>query len=105
MKKILFAICFFGATAAAFGQSSANAGQVSNEPVITQFTSHPQFASQQPMSIEKSLFETSSFTAARGERPLWEFATPSMTTPLGDSARALKKEHQEAKKADIVWSN
>ncbi len=104
MKKILFAICFFGATAA-FGQSGSNAAQVSNEPVITQFTSHTQFASQQPMGLEKSLFETSSFTAARGERPLWEFPTASMTTPLGDSARALKKEHQEAKKADIVWSN
>jgi hypothetical protein len=26
-------------------------------------------------------------------------------TPLGDSARAVRKEHAKAKKAVVVWSN
>jgi len=42
---------------------------------------------------------------AHGVRPLWEVATPAYVVPLGDSARMLKKEHLDAKKAVVVWTN
>jgi hypothetical protein len=38
-------------------------------------------------------------------RPLWELAPVKVETPLGDSARMLKKQHANARKADIVWEN
>ncbi len=103
MKTMLFVLCFFCATAA-FGQT-VGAGAVSAEPVITEFRSHAGRASQQPMGTEQNLLGQSGFTSAHGERPLWEVATPSQVTPLGDSARVLKKAHEAAKKADIVWNN
>jgi len=103
MKTTLFVLCFFCATAA-FAQN-ANYGAVSAEPVVIQFTSHTGHASPQPMGTEQNLLGQSGFTYAHGERPLWEVASPSQVTPLGDSARVLKKAHETAKKADIVWNN
>ena len=43
------------------------------------------------------------YTYAQGERPLWEFG-PAFPppTPLGDVARAFRKEKLAAKKAEIV---
>ncbi len=104
MKTMLFVLCFFCATAA-FGQNGSTGSAVSAEPVITEFRSHSGRASQQPMGTEQNLLGQSGFTSAHGERPLWEVATPSQVTPLGDSARVLKKAHETAKKADIVWNN
>jgi hypothetical protein len=103
MKTTIFVLCFFCATAA-FAQN-ANYGAVSAEPVVIQFTSHTGHASPQPMGTEQNLLGQSGFTYAHGERPLWEVASPSQVTPLGDSARVLKKAHETAKKADIVWNN
>jgi len=103
MKTILLVSCFFCATAA-FGQT-VGSGALSAEPVITEFRSHAGHASQQPMGTEQSLLGQSGFTSAHGERPLWEVAKPSQVTPLGDSARGLKKAHEMAKKADIIWNN
>jgi hypothetical protein len=104
MKTMLFVLCFFCATAA-FGQAAGAGALLNNEPVMVQFTSHAGHAAHQPMGAEQNLLEPSSFTSAHGERPLWEFAVPSQATPLGDSARDLKKAHEGAKKADIVWNN
>jgi hypothetical protein len=104
MKTTLLVVCFLCATAA-FGQSVAGSSGLSSEPVIVEFAAHPGRASQKDMGTEQNLLERGSFTHARGERPLWEFATPSQLTPLGDSARNLKKNHESAKKADIVWTN
>lgn len=101
MKTALFAFCFLCATAA-FGQS---ASVLSNEVQVLQLSSHPRTANQQPQAIEHNLLERSSYTLAQGERPLWEVAPPSHVTPLGDIARMLKKEHDTAKKAEIVWVN
>jgi hypothetical protein len=104
MKTTLFVLCFFCA-AAAFGQTVGTGSLLNGEPVIAQFCSHPARASQQPMGMEQNLLGQSGLTYAHGERPLWEVASPSQVTPLGDSARVLKRAHETAKKADIVWHN
>ena len=103
MKTTLFVLCLFCATAA-FAQNIGY-GAVSAEPVVIQFYSHTAHASAQPMGTEQNLLGRSGSTFAHGERPLWEVAVPSQVTPLGDSARLLKKAHESAKKADIVWHN
>ncbi len=55
------------------------------------------------MAIETSLVGGGTYTYAQGERPLWEFGSPlPEPTPLGDIARANRKEKQAAKKAEIV---
>ena len=104
MKTTLFALCFLCATGA-FGQGIAGATLLSNEPQIIEFTSHAARATQTDMRMQQNLLGASSQTHARGERPLWEVATPAYVTPLGDSARTLKEEHKSAKKADIVWNS
>jgi hypothetical protein len=104
MKTTLFFLCLLCATAA-FGQSAAGTSTLSSEPVIVEFTSHAAHASQKDMGAEQNLLGQSTNAHARGERPLWEFPTPSQVTPLGDSARNLKKAHEAAKKADLVWNN
>ena len=76
-----------------------------NEPQMVTFSSHANHATQQNMSAEQSLLERSSVVYAQGERPLWEVAPKSQPTPLGDVARALRKEHEAVKKADIIWQN
>jgi len=101
MKTMLFALCFLGA-AAAFGQSVGAA--LSAEPLILQLPSHPAQAMPHAMGEERNLLGTSYSTSAQGELPLWEIAPLSRTTPLGDVARAYKKEHALVKKADKLWS-
>jgi hypothetical protein len=103
MKSTVFVLCLLCATAA-FGQS-VGATALSAQPVVVQFYSHPEHASPLPMAQEQSLLIPSAYTYAKGERPLWEFAPDSYATPLGDTARQLKKEHAAAKKSDTVWVN
>jgi len=71
--------------------------------------SHPQQASQQGMSQSHDIMERSASVWDQGEKPLWEamqeMGTAAAVTPLGDSARALRKDHAAVKKASIVWSN
>jgi hypothetical protein len=58
------------------------------------------------MGIEESLLEDVSATYAKGERPLWEVAPPhAYAMPLGDVARAFRKEHDLARKSETVWEN
>jgi len=104
MKTTLFVFCFFCATAA-FGQATACAGAISNEPVRVEFASHPARASYQGMGQEQNLFAQSLNVQAHGVLPLSEVKLPSMVTPLGDSARLLKEEHLTAKKAEVIWTN
>jgi hypothetical protein len=100
MKITLFAL-FLLVTASAFGQIS---GPISSEAHMTQFPDHPQHADQHAMACEHSLVGGGSITTAQGERPLWEFGPVSPPpTPLGDVARAFRKEKLAFKKADIVF--
>ncbi len=100
---LLGILCFAGV---AFGQaSSAATSGLSAEPVIYQFQSHSGRASQQGMGEHLDIMEHSANVQAHGVRPLWEVVTPAYVVPLGDSARLLRKEHMDAKKAEIVWNN
>jgi hypothetical protein len=69
-----------------------------------QFTEHPEHASIAPMATERPIVGGASdnYSYAKGERPLWEFGPVSEPVPLGDVARAYRKEKMAAKKAEIV---
>jgi len=102
MKKTLFTLCLFCATGA-FGQMAASV--LTSETQRIEVPSHEQHAVQQPMGEEKNLLVGSNNISGKGARPLWELAPVHYETPLGDSARMLRKQHNEAKKAEIVWEN
>jgi hypothetical protein len=66
---------------------------------------HDQHASPHAMAEEHSLLEGSgSVYIAHGEIPLWEVAPPDPPyVPLGDTARLLRKQHETARKASVVF--
>jgi hypothetical protein len=97
MKATIFALCFLCATAAAFGQTASVLGN--NPQPIYMPDDRPQHASQHALAQESSLLGTSDYTYARGERPMSDFVTLSYETPLGDIARAYRKEHALVPKA------
>jgi hypothetical protein len=99
MKTTLFALCFLCATAA-FAQ---NAPVLPNTPQPIQMNEHPQHASEHAMARESSLLSTSAYSYAQGERPLSEFGgTLKQETPLGDIARAFRRDRTTAAKAPKV---
>jgi hypothetical protein len=100
MKTTLFLLCLLSATAA-LGQSVGGSA-LSAEVQPFEMSGHQSRAAQHPMASEQSLLETSSYSYAQGERPLWEVAPVIHAVPLGDIARMLKKEHDAAKKATFV---
>lgn len=104
MKTSLFVLCFLYA-ATAFGQSAVGGSALSAQTSVLEFPSHVETASQHAMGSEQNLLENAGYTWAQGERPLWEVSPASHATPLGDSARTLRKEHTAIKKAEVVWSN
>lgn len=87
----MFVLC----SAAAFGQISAT-------PNPLRMAESSQHADYRGMSNEQSLIG-GSVTSAQGERPLWEFGPVSQPVPLGDVARAYRKEKETAKKAEVVF--
>jgi len=101
MKVTVFAYCFL-CTTAALGQSAGTPTMGSSYQVA----SHQQQASVHSMAQEHSLLDGSgSVYIAQGERPLWEVAPPEPpAVPLGDVARAYRKQHETAKKAQFVYS-
>ena len=100
MKTTLLILMLFCAVAA-FGQAQSG---VSAQPIVAQFADHPEHASFTPMATEHSIVggAPDSYSYAHGERPLWEFGPVSEPVPLGDVARAYRKEKTAAKKAEIV---
>ena len=102
MKTALFVLCFLCA-AMAFGQSSVTPLVTSN----VQFSDHAQRATPQGLGREESLTQTfGTVYVEHGEMPLSEVRLPVVhVVPLGDLARALKKEHAADKKALVVWEN
>jgi len=102
MKTALLALCFLAATAA-FGQSVASVGEAPVTSTV-QMSTHAERATQHAMAEEQTLLEHSNYDYAQGERPLWEVQGPSTShpVPLGDIARAYRKDHELVKKADIV---
>jgi hypothetical protein len=102
MKITFVVVLFILCTAAAFAQT---APVLSNTVSILTVPDHPEHAELHPMASERPLVGGASdtYTYAQGERPLWEFGPVSAPpTPLGDVARAFRKEKLAAKKAEKV---
>jgi len=102
MKQLLFLVCIFCGVAAV-GQANLTVNNV--QPQMLEMPSHPETASQHGLAQGRDLMGSSNVSYAQGELPLWEVAKLPAETPLGDSARAYKKEHEAVKKAAVVWSN
>jgi hypothetical protein len=99
MKATIFSLFFLCASAAAFGQASVQ----SNTPQpLTMPDDRPQHASPHAMGLESSLLGTSEYSYGRGEQPMSDFVTLKPEIPLGDIARAFRKEHATVPKAVIV---
>lgn len=101
--KIAFVVLFAVFSATAFAQSGT---VLSNQAYVIELPEHPLHAEQHAMAAEQSLVGGSSntYTYAQGERPLWEFGPISVPVPLGDVARAYRrqKEAMDLPKAVIV---
>jgi hypothetical protein len=98
--KTTFAVLFMLCAASAFGQ-----GSISAQPVVYTVPDHAEHAAPHDMGSEQSLLGGSgqAVTFAQGERPLWEFGpVKPPEPPLGDIARAYRKEKLTAKKAEII---
>ncbi len=95
----LFMLCFLCVATA----GAQTASVLPNTPAPMQMAEHVQHASQHSMRQEFNLLNTSSYDYAQGEIPLAELGTPIYQTPLGDIARAYRKEHATAPKAVIVF--
>lgn len=95
---VLFLLC----TAAAFGQTAA-AVSAQAQPMI--MYEHPEHATLHDLATERPLVGAgpNAYTYAQGERPLWEFGPVSDPVPLGDIARAVRKEKLTARRAAIVF--
>jgi hypothetical protein len=92
---ILFLLC----SAAAFGQIGSS---ISSQAQILELPEHVQHADVHAMGTETSLLGNNAYTTAQGERPLWEFGPVKVEVPLGDVARAYRKEKMTGKKAEIT---
>jgi hypothetical protein len=103
MKTTIIVLCFFCATAA-FAQS---APVLSNQANLIVMVDHPQHASEHALGTETSLFSPQSpYTFAKGEVPLADLGSLPYETPLGDIARAYRKERAAvAPKAAKVSEN
>jgi hypothetical protein len=98
--KLTFVLLYLLCASAAFGQA------VLAQPSYTQplvMVDHPQHASQHELAQPQDLLEHSGYTYAKGELPLSDFGHPSEQEPLGDFARAYRKEHASVKKAEFVF--
>ena len=100
--KTTLVVFFLLFAAAAFGQT---AGVLPSQAQPMQMPEHPQHASVHAMAIEQPIIGgtgSDTYSYAQGERPMWEFGPVSVPVPLGDIARAYRKEKLTGKKAEIV---
>lgn len=98
--KLTFVLFILLCASAAFGQNVL-AQPTYTQPVV--IVDHPQHASQHDLAEPQDLLEHSAYTYAKGELPLSDFVHPSEPEPLGDIARAYRKEHALVKKAEFVF--
>jgi hypothetical protein len=100
--KTIFVALFVIFTTAAFGQT---APVLSNQVQRVVVPEHIEHASQHELSSEQSLVGGGGYTYAQGERPLWEFGPISQPVPLGDIARAYRREKERTKmqKAGVIF--
>jgi hypothetical protein len=78
---------------------------LSSQPQMVTMIEHPEHASHHAMAEEKPLVGGSpnTYSYAQGERPLWDFGAVTEQAPLGDVARAYRKQKLTARKAAIVF--
>lgn len=100
MKITLTALLILLFSAVAFGQ---NGSVLQSQPYPVVIPDHPLHAAQGSMAREDYLVGGGTYSFAEGERPLWEFGPVSEPVPLGDVARAFRKEKVNAKKSAIVF--
>lgn len=103
MKKIMFVLCLFSATAV-FAQYYGGPSTLNGQVQSYQFASHPAHASYAAMSPEQNILASASYSSAQGERPASDFPQQEAIS-LGTAARELKKQHAQLKKSAVVWVN
>jgi hypothetical protein len=96
MKTIFCTLLFLLCASAAFSQTAT---VLSSVPQPLEMADHAAHASQHAMGQETTLLETSVYSSAKGEVPLSELGSIKYETPLGDVARAYRKEHAAIPKA------
>jgi hypothetical protein len=103
--KIKFFILFIPALLIFCSTAHAQAGVLSNQPMVLELPDHPEHAAPHDMATERPIVGqgANTYTYAQGERPLWEFGPISQPVPLGDVARAYRQQKLTAKKADVVF--
>jgi hypothetical protein len=101
--KTTFVVFFVLFATAAFAQT---APVLPSQVQMVVMPEHPQHAEQHDMAAERPLVGGGGYSYAQGERPLWEFGPVSPPpVPLGDIARAYRKEKEQARapKAGVVF--
>jgi len=102
--KTIFVVMFILFATAAFAQT---AGVLPSQVQVLELPDHPLHAGPHAMATETPIVggDASTYTYAHGEQPLWEFGPISVPVPLGDIARAYRKEKEKvnAPKAGIVF--
>jgi hypothetical protein len=98
MKTAFLVLCLL-LTTAAFGQYYA--GSISSEPQPYRPTSHPQQATVHALAAEQYVLAGTNYASAQGEKPMWELPQAPVQS-LGETARILRKEHAQLKKARFV---
>jgi len=91
MKTIFSVFVLFCATTA----FSQNAAVLYSYAQPFEMMDHAQHASAHAMGQETTLLDTSVYSYAKGEVPLSELGSIEYETPLGDIARALRKERAQ----------
>lgn len=98
-------LCLLFLASLTWGQSSLAPSIVNGQPQPLHQLGNAQQASPAAMRQSQNLLGSATYSSAKGERPLWEVAPPITVIPLGDTARALRKEHEAAKKAKFIREN
>jgi hypothetical protein len=103
--KLAISVFFLVCAASAFGQS---AGYISSQATPVRFQENPQHATNHDMATEQSLisYNSTPYHYEKGEQPVWQFGVLQPTQPLGDIARAVRKEKLTSmKRAEFVWED
>jgi hypothetical protein len=100
--KTTLVVLFVLLAATAFGQQSAPV--LSNQISVTHFSDHPEHAEPHAMAAENPIAGGAAdvYSYAQGEIPLWQLGPLSEPVPLGDVARAFRKEKQAGRKAEVT---
>jgi hypothetical protein len=99
--KTISLVVFLLFASVAFGQYG---GGISSQPQPYHPPENPAHASRHALAQEQYVVSGSTYSSARGEKPVWELPrVPEV--PLGDVARTLKEEHAKLRKARFVYEN